>query len=87
MIVALTREPARSLEACELTYLERRPIDPARAAVQRRAYREALEACGAQFMRTAEMLSRRGREVRAVDVSEFAKAEAGLTCMSLLFHD
>lgn len=42
---------------------------------------------GAQFTRTAEMLSRRGREVRAVDVSEFAKAEAGLTCMSLLFHD
>ncbi len=40
---------------------------------------------GAAFPRTAEMLSRRGYDVRAVDVSEFAKAEGGLTCMSLMF--
>ena len=47
MIVALMREPARSLDACQLTYVERRPIDPAAAARQHRGYREALEACGA----------------------------------------
>jgi dimethylargininase len=40
---------------------------------------------GASFPRTAEMLSRRGCDVRAVNVSEFSKAEGGLTCMSLIF--
>jgi dimethylargininase len=47
MIVALTREPARALDACELTYREREPIDAAATAAQHRSYREALEACGA----------------------------------------
>ncbi len=67
MIVALTREPARDMSACELTHLERRPVDAA-------------------FPRTAEMLSRRGYAVRTIEVSEFAKAEGGLTCMSLIFE-
>src|ERR1044072_1060780 len=48
MIVALTREPARALDACELTYREREPIDAAVAAEQHRRYREALESCGAR---------------------------------------
>ena len=39
----------------------------------------------AAFPRTAEMLARRGYDVRAVEVSEFAKAEGGPTRMSLLF--
>ena len=50
MIVALTREPARSLDACELTYREREPIDARVAAEQHRAYREALKACGAEVI-------------------------------------
>ena len=50
MIVALTREPARSMTACELTYLERQPINAARAAAQHRAYRDALRACGARVV-------------------------------------
>ena len=50
MIVALTREPARALDACELTYREREPIDPDVAAVQHRGYRAALEACGARVV-------------------------------------
>src|SRR4051812_12858743 len=50
MIVALTREPARVLDACELTYREREPIDAARAALQHRSYREALRACGARVV-------------------------------------
>jgi dimethylargininase len=50
MIVALTREPARSLAACELTYREREPVDAAAAAAQHRGYREALEACGASVV-------------------------------------
>lgn len=50
MIVALTREPARALDACELTYKEREPIDAAAAAAQHHGYREALEACGARVV-------------------------------------
>ena len=38
------------------------------------------------FPRTAELISARGYDVRAVEVSEFAKAEGGMTCMSLLFR-
>src|SRR2546423_1230056 len=148
MIVALTREPARSLDACELTYREREPFDAGVAAEQHRAYRKALRACGAEvvtlpridelpdsvfvedtaivldelavltrpgvesrravdadepwaanvlrvertlcvgaaFPRTARKLAARGYDVRAVDCSEFAKAEGALTCMSLLFR-
>jgi dimethylargininase len=41
---------------------------------------------GAAFPRTAAFLSSRGYDVRVVDVSEFAKAEGGMTCMSLLFR-
>src|SRR5947209_6652744 len=50
MIVALTREPARALDACQLTYREREPIDASVAAVQHSAYREALKACGAEVV-------------------------------------
>lgn len=50
MIVALTREPARALDACELTYREREPIDAERAARQHRGYCDALRACGAQVL-------------------------------------
>jgi dimethylargininase len=50
MIVALTREPARALDACELTYREREAIDAALAARQHRAYCDALRACGARVL-------------------------------------
>ena len=40
----------------------------------------------AAFPRTAELLSRRDYDVCAINVSEFAKAEGGLTCMSLIFN-
>ena len=39
----------------------------------------------AGFPRTAELLSERRLDVHPVDVSEFLKAEAGVTCKSLLF--
>jgi dimethylargininase len=39
----------------------------------------------AAFPATAEVVSRLGHRVVTVDVSEFHKAESGLTCMSLLF--
>jgi dimethylargininase len=34
--------------------------------------------------RTAEMLRQRGFDLVEIDVSELQKAEAGLTCMSLI---
>ena len=40
----------------------------------------------AAFPRTAELLLRAGYQVRTIDISELAKAEAGLTCMSLIFE-
>ncbi len=40
------RRPSDLLNRCELTYLERRPIDIARALLQHRAYVNALEARG-----------------------------------------
>lgn len=40
--------------------------------------------CG--FRKTTALLQQRGIDVRTVDISEFLKAEAGLTCMSLIFE-
>ena len=40
----------------------------------------------AAFPRTLETLRAAGYAVRPVDVSEFAKAEGGVTCMSLIFR-
>ena len=51
MIVALTREPAGRLDACELAYREREPIDAGAAAAQHRGYRETLEACGVRVVK------------------------------------
>lgn len=39
----------------------------------------------AGFPRTLELLARRGFEIVPVDVSEFLKAEAGVTCKSVVF--
>jgi dimethylargininase len=50
MLTAITREPARSLARCELTYVARGPIDVARAAAQHGEYRRALEDCGARVV-------------------------------------
>ncbi|NJD09826.1 MAG: dimethylargininase [Gemmatimonadetes bacterium] len=40
--------------------------------------------CAAAYPRTRERLEQRGLRVQELDVSELAKAEAGLTCCSLL---
>jgi len=39
-----------------------------------------------RFPATAEILTRAGYQVRALDVSELMKAEAGVTCSSLIFE-
>jgi dimethylargininase len=40
----------------------------------------------ASFPRTRALLEQRGFEVRVVNISELEKAEAGLSCMSLIFE-
>src|SRR5205085_3776151 len=39
----------------------------------------------AEHPRTADMIRGRGFDIRTVELSEFAKAEGGVTCLSLLF--
>jgi dimethylargininase len=44
--IAITRDVSRSVERCELTCLDRTPIDVARARAQHEQYREALRRLG-----------------------------------------
>ena len=46
MWIAVTRDLSPSLDACELTHIERRPIDMDRAREQHEAYRAALLSLG-----------------------------------------
>jgi dimethylargininase len=46
MLIAMTREPGPSFAGCELSFVERMPIDAARAAAQHREYRRVLGALG-----------------------------------------
>jgi dimethylargininase len=41
----------------------------------------------ASFPKTIALLEKRGFDVRTIDVSELQKAEAGVTCTSLIFND
>ena len=41
----------------------------------------------ASFPKTRALLERRGFQVRTIDVSELQKAEAGVTCTSLIFNE
>ncbi|MCP4200570.1 MAG: dimethylargininase [bacterium] len=46
MLVALTREVSPAFDRCELTHVERRPIDVGRAREQHREYERCLEELG-----------------------------------------
>jgi dimethylargininase len=52
-IVALTREVSPAIANCELTHLERTPIDPAVARAQHDAYERSLEEAGCTLHRLA----------------------------------
>jgi dimethylargininase len=52
-VIALTRPVSPSLGSCELTYLEREPIDVARARAQHAAYEDTLASLGARIVRVA----------------------------------
>ena len=45
-MLAITREVSRAIEHCELTYLDRAPIDVTRARAQHQQYRDALRGLG-----------------------------------------
>src|SRR6516225_4272590 len=49
-LTAITREVSPSMEACELTHLERRTIDIARAREQHAAYCDCLRELGADMI-------------------------------------
>jgi dimethylargininase len=50
MLTAITRAVSPSMEACELTYLERQPIDVERAREQHRAYEACLAELGVEVI-------------------------------------
>jgi dimethylargininase len=50
MLTAITRAVSPAIVNCELTFLERRPIDLERARAQHRAYEELLEQLGANVI-------------------------------------
>jgi len=50
MFVAITRSPGPELSRCELTHLDRQPIDFDRALAQHRAYQDTLRAAGADLI-------------------------------------
>lgn len=53
MRIAITREVSPRIAECELTYLQREPIDPARAAREHDAYEECLQRQGCTLVRVA----------------------------------
>src|SRR3954468_17652518 len=55
MIVALTRAVPRSIERCELTHLQREPIDYARAVREHAAYEACLERLGCRVVRLPDL--------------------------------
>ena len=53
MLTAITRAVSPAIGRCELTHLERRPIDAAQAEQQHRAYEECLSELGARVISLA----------------------------------
>jgi dimethylargininase len=51
MWIAITREVSPSIERCELSYLERQPIDFAKASAQHQRYEHCLEELGLRVIR------------------------------------
>jgi dimethylargininase len=51
MTIALTRAVPPSIAACELTHLEREPIDAARAALEHQSYEQCLVTLGCTIQR------------------------------------
>ncbi len=50
-MIAITRDVTPSIIACELTHIDRQPIDPMMAAVEQREYRKLLASLGLEVVR------------------------------------
>jgi dimethylargininase len=50
MLIAITRPPSQSIADCQLTHIDRDPIDVPRAIAQHKAYRELIEELGAEVI-------------------------------------
>lgn len=50
-MLAITRDVSRNIPLCELTHVDRRPIDYAMAATEHREYRRLLESLGLEVLR------------------------------------
>jgi dimethylargininase len=50
MLTAITRAVSPAILNCELTFVQRQPIDPAKARAQHRAYEQLLEKLGARVI-------------------------------------
>jgi dimethylargininase len=61
-------------------------VDPAEPSGANTLRIEDTVVCAAAAPRTRERLERQGFVVESVDVSELAKAEAGVSCCSLIFY-
>ncbi len=68
---------------CGLRFLDVPSEEPHAANAVRVGDSILLPSC---YPRTRELLATNGFRVRTVDTSELIKAEAGVTCMSLLFE-
>src|SRR5215831_7360440 len=53
MLVAITRDVSPAIANCELTFVERQPIDHGLACRQLEQYRAALQTCGVEVRRLA----------------------------------
>lgn len=83
MLTVVTHRPSPALQECELTFLESEKIDYERALLQHHAFSKI----NAALPKTLAMVTSLGYSVTTADISEFIKAEAGLTCMYIPFFD
>lgn len=63
------------------------PVHPSEPFAANVMISENRVLCAASFPRTADLLQKRGYDLLTVDQSELAKAEAGLTCCSVIVPD
>ena len=75
------------IDSCELNGFDMIEVaDDEPAAANALLIRDAV-IVPASFSKTHSLLERRGFRVRSLDLSELQKAEAGVTCTSLIFED
>jgi dimethylargininase len=74
------------IDSTPLRKLEVVPVDPAEPGAANVLHVRGMIVAHSGFPRTLDRLAARGYEVRTLDISEFLKAEAALTCKSLLFR-